>query len=131
VTVKTHPIFTNDGGNPFAFELESIYISPLTSARLLAEVDGVTDIVPRRMFSKLSDIHLQFKYRGKPYILLEPYGDNSRYWIGPKHGVNDVGDITALEAVFKHYRPSFHRAVLGDVLTLRFVTRFFRRDNEQ
>jgi len=128
MTMKTHPVLTKEGGRSFAFEVENAYIAPATAARLLAGVDGVTDVAPRRMFSKSNDVHVEFKYRGQPYIVWEPYGDNSRYWIGPKDEANDVGDIGALEAVFKRYRPPLHRALLGDVLTLRFVTRFFGRE---
>jgi hypothetical protein len=127
--MNIHQVLTKDGGRPIAFEVENIYISVSTAARLLAEVDGVADVEPRRMFSKSSDVHIQFKYHGQPYIVWEPSGDSSRYWVGPKRESNDADDITALEAAFKRYRPPLHRVVLGDVLTLRFVTRFFRRES--
>jgi hypothetical protein len=126
--MKTNPILTKDGSRSFAFEVENVYIASATAARLLAEVDGVTDVQPYKMSSKSSDVHIEFKYRGQPYIVWEPFGDNSRYWIGPKDEANDVGDITSLEAVFKRYRPPLHRMLVGDLLTLRFITRFFGRE---
>lgn len=126
--MKTHPILAKEGGRSFAFEVENAYIAPATAARLLAEVDGVTDVAPRRMFSKSDEVHVEFKYRGQPYIVWEPFGDNSRYWIGPKDEASDVGDIGALETVFKQYRPPFYRTLVGDVLTLRFVTRLFGKE---
>ena len=126
-TMKTYPILSKDGSRTFAFEVDNIYIAPAAAAHLLAEVDGVTDVALRKMFSKSSDIHVEFKFLGQPYIVWEPYGDNSRYWIGPNEEVSDVRDITAVEAAFKRYRPLPHRALLGEVLTFRFIARFLDR----
>ena len=125
--MKTYPVLTKDGSRAFAFEIENIYISPGTAARLVAAVDGVADVKLRRMFSKSSDVHIEFNYHGQPYILWEPFGDSSRYWIGPKEESGDVGNIAALEATFKGYRPPLYRTLLGDLLMLRFITRFLDR----
>jgi hypothetical protein len=85
------------------------------------------------MFAKSRDIHVEFKYMGQAYIVWEPFGDNSRYWIGPADmvaGTEDVPDIQSpsdlvrLEDAFKRYHPPFHRAFLGEIVTLRFITRF-------
>jgi hypothetical protein len=126
--MKTYPILTKDGSRTFAFEVENVYIAPAAAARLLAKVDGVTDVELRKIFSKSSDVHVEFKYLGQPYIIWEPYGDSSRYWVGPKDEVSDPGDIKALETAFQQYRPTLHRALLGDLLTLRFITRFLDRE---
>lgn len=123
--MKTYPLLAKDGVRPFAFEVENIYLSPGTIAHLVAEVAGVTDVVQRKMFSKSSDVHVEFKYHGQPYMVWEPYGDSSRYWIGPKGEANGASDIGALETVFMRYRPPLHRLLIGDVLTLRFITRLF------
>ena len=122
--MKTYPIIAKDGCRAFAFEVENIYISPTTAARLVATVDGVTEVELRKTFAKSSDVHVEFKYRGQPYIVWEPFGDSSRYWIGPKEEANDAADAALLETVFKRYRPPLLRALLGDILTLRFVARF-------
>lgn len=112
--MKTYPILAKDGGRAFAFEVENIYVSPAVAARIVTAVDGVADVAQRKAFSKSSDVHVEFKYRGQPYIVWEPYGDSSRYWVGPKEEANEVGDITALEAAFQRYRPPLHRALIGD-----------------
>lgn len=125
-TVKTYPILTKDGGRPYAFEIENVYISPRTAARLLAQVSGVSNVELRRMFSKSCDVHVGFSYLGQSYMVWEPFGDNSRYWIGPTAPENDTGAIEALEAAFKTYQPPIHRVLLGDVLTFRIFTRLFR-----
>lgn len=134
--MKTYPMFNEAGVRTPVFQIENIYIGLAAATRLLSEVKGVTEVRRRKMFTKSSDVHVEFKYMGQPYIVLEPYGDNSRYWIGPADmvaGADDVPntqsptDLARLEDAFKHYRPAFHRALLGDMLTLRFITRFTQR----
>jgi hypothetical protein len=126
--MKTCRLLTKESGRLFAFEVENIYIPPAMAARLLTDVNGVTDVELRRVFSESSDIHVEFRYRGRSYIVWEPYGDSSRYWIGPKEDEIDGDDIASIEAAFKRYRPPVHRRLLGDVVTLRFLTRLFNRD---
>ena len=83
--MKTYPLIDEKKGDrPFAFEIENAYVGTGTIARLLAEVDGVTDVRARKLFRGSSEIHVEFKYLNHDYIVWEPYGDNSRYWIGPK-----------------------------------------------
>jgi hypothetical protein len=123
-TMKTYPIFDDKKGDrPFSFEIENIYVSRRTVARLLKKGKGVTHVRLGGHFSSSNDIRVEFKYRNHDYIVLEPYGDNSRYWIGPKNPVEHAGDIGDVESVFKHYRPPFHRALLGNALTLRLFKR--------
>lgn len=123
--MNTYPIFSSDRERMFAFEIENTYISIPTMALLLAEVKEVTDIRIRKMFSSSCDVHIQFKYKGEVYIVWEPYGDSSRYWIGPDQD-NDATDIANIEEVFKHYHPPFYRLILGDIISLRFITRFWK-----
>ncbi len=120
--MKTYPLTKKDESRPFAFEVENTFLGPAAAARLLAEIDGVSDVRPRKMFSKSSDVHVEFKFRGQPYIVWEPFGDNSRYWIGPKDEASDAGEIGVIEAAFKRHRPLIYR-VIGDVMTLRFLRR--------
>jgi hypothetical protein len=126
--METYPIIDEqkrDG--PFAFEIENAYIGPRTIARLLNEIDGVSDVHARRPFSPLSEIQVEFTYCTQPYVVWEPYGDNSRYWIGPKEPAVASADIGEIESAFRHYRPPVYRRWLGDILSLKFITRFFRR----
>lgn len=129
IAMKTYPIFNDKGVRAPIFEIDNIYISPGSVARLLVSAPGVTDVKRRKLFTKFRDIHVEFKYLGRSYIVLEPFGDNSRYWIGPADmvkGMEDVpaldqpDDILKLEEVFKRYQ-----SVVGDLLTFRFITRFF------
>lgn len=128
VTVETYPLIDEKKGHyPFAFEVKNAYVAPGTIARLLMEIDGITDVRTRRLFSGSSEIHVEFKYLSRDYIVWEPYGDNSRYWIGPKNPEESAGDISNIEDVFKRYRPPFHREVIGDILSFRLFKRLAGR----
>ena len=48
----------------------------------------------------------RFKYHGEPFVVWEPYGDSSRYWIGPDQ--NDpakIVDVGPLEGAIARHRP--------------------------
>ena len=126
--METFPILDKQKGEePFAFEVENAYIGPRAIARLLVEVDGVTDVHAREAWSGSPDIHVEFKYLAQPYVVWEAYGDSSRYWIGPKDPAGTQASIGEVEKVFRRYRPPLYRQVLGDILSLNFITRLFRR----
>jgi hypothetical protein len=112
---------------PFAFEIEKVYIPPRVIARLLTGIDGVTDVRKRKPFSASSESHVEFRYFNDPYVVWEPWGDSSRYWIGPEHPEAVRPDIREIENAFRRHRPPVHRQWLGDILSLKFITRFFRR----
>jgi hypothetical protein len=126
--METYPVLSKDKARSSAFEVENAYIAVSTIAQLLQQVEGVTEVQPRKKLSGSSDVHVEFKYLGQPYIVWEPYGDSSRYWIGPKDGVEAGGDSTAIEQVFKRYRPPLYRTIIGNVITLRFITRLATRN---
>lgn len=128
MTMDTHPIIDQKKGNyPFAFEIENVYVGIRKIAQLLSTVSGVNEVSKRKLFSQSSDVHIEFKYLNTDYIVWEPYGDSSRYWIGPKNTSSNVGDISKIENVFRTYRPPFYREIIGDILSLRPFKRTTRR----
>lgn len=125
--METYPsIDEKNGGPPFAFEIENDYVGLGTVAHILKEIDGVTEVRMRRLFSKWEEIHIWFKYANHDCVVWEPFGDNSRYWIGPKNP-EEKFDVREIENAFKRYRPPFHRAVIGDILSLRLFKRLVGR----
>jgi hypothetical protein len=108
------------GDHPFAFGIGNAYVGLKMIANLLMQAEGVTDVRPRKPFSRSSEVHVEFKYLGQDYIVWEPYGDNSRYWIGPKDADRVSNDISSLESAFKRYRPPFLRQAIANILTLKF-----------
>jgi hypothetical protein len=121
--MKTFPSKSSTDGRLIAFEIENAYIGPAAAARLLEKADGVSAVQRRRPFSGSGDVHVRFKHHGQSCIVWEPYGDNSRYWIGPENAESFSGDIRDIEQVFSKYSPPVLRAVLGNLLSLRVFKR--------
>lgn len=109
------------------FEVDSIYLSRKSLAEILRRTEGVTDVLLRGRFGSSDDVRVEFKYRGQGYLVWEPFGDNSRYWIGPKNGNDSLPDMTALEESFRNYSPPFYLRLLGDLVTFRMFRRRFGR----
>ena len=108
--------------NDVAFEIETIYMSRRSIAQLLKSLDGVTDVELVGHLGSRSDVRLKFNFHQVKYLVIEPFGDNSRYWIGPENTKDGIR-TKQLENTFKSYRPPFIRSVIGDVLHLRLFNR--------
>jgi hypothetical protein len=111
--LRTYPL-VDDSGAMRAFEVSNVLLSAreiaaLVSDRLAASVTGG----PNTFFSR-DDTRLRFEYAGVEFEVVEPFGDNSRYWIGPVDGVfSRVDALAEIEAVFRSYRPSLLRRVVS------------------
>lgn len=102
-----------------AFELNVVEVSLPWLARLLETVDGVSALERRRPFSR-TPWHLRFCYRGSWLVVCEPFGDNSRYWVGPE--AEEV-DLSALESVVAAASIPPGRAALVGLLSWPSVKR--------
>lgn len=114
---------SRENGRLFAFEIENAYIRPRKIAALLGALEDVSNINLRRPFSSSGDVHLEFEFRGEDFMVWEPYGDSSRYWIGPKKEGKPV-DIDTLVKAFEEYVPPKIIKILGDLITLNFKELF-------
>jgi hypothetical protein len=110
-----------------AFEIDIGYLGIGTVALLLAKIEGVTDVRARKMFSKSGDICAEFKYQGNDCVVVEPFGDSSRYWIGPRNFEGSTTNLGEVRNTFRQYQPSIIREVLGDLLCLRIPSRLLGR----
>ncbi len=126
--MKTYPI-AQEGARPFAFEIDHVYLSRRTIVRLLNTVEGVTEVHLGGRFGSSDDIRIEFKYQGHDYIVMEPFGDNSRYWVGPKGGKDDVlaaANIGKTQSASEGYKPPLAVKLLGDLVSLNFKGLFRR-----
>lgn len=114
--MKTYPI-EDEAGRLFAVEVDVAYCSVHGLARTIAATEGVTDTMVCKPFSGQGDVRARFRFQGEEFAVVEPFGDNSRYWIGP---VSDTArwDISPIEAQLKSYVPPLFRRVLGSLVTL-------------
>lgn len=124
--MKTYSETDESNGFVFAFEIENSYVSVCTVAKILSVVPGISDVRVRRLFSSWDEIHVWFKFRNSNFVVWEPFGDNSRFWIGPEDK-NDRIDIQTIRDAFDQYSPSVLASLFGDIVTLRILKKLFGR----
>jgi hypothetical protein len=114
-------------GRLTAFEIDNIYISVREVEQLLSTIVGVTELVRRQPFSRFDETHIKFKYQGVPFFVWEPFGDNSRYLIGPVETPGAIPDVRLLQAAFDNYQPSRLRKFLVGLLIFDLAGLLHRR----
>lgn len=117
-TVKTYPV-KDETGRPFAVEVEVAYCGIRSLAQTIAAVEGVTDVEVCKTFSGNGDVRAKFRYQGEEFAVVEPFGDNSRYWIGPVAQASHR-DVSPIESRLQAFKPSLLRRVVGSLVTLNF-----------
>jgi hypothetical protein len=81
--MKTYPL-QNERGELYAFEIpNSSFLSSHGVSRYFSRCPGVSISRVRRLFARNDEIHVEFEFSGEAFQVWEPYGDNSRYWVGP------------------------------------------------
>jgi hypothetical protein len=72
-------------GRVFAFEIENTNLGRHGACRVAQRIPGARIVRRQRRFawSKRDDF-CEFEVDGVTFVIEEPFGDNSRYWIGPK-----------------------------------------------
>ena len=67
-----------------AFEIRSSYfVSSRGVAKYFSRCPGVSITKVRRLFALGDEVHAQFSFKGESFDVWEPFGDNSRFWVGP------------------------------------------------
>src|SRR5437016_3983549 len=102
--MKTYA-YRRDDGSLRGFEISNVWVSMLALKRILRSVQGVSD-VRRRFFS---DDRIEFVLHGETCVVHEPFGDNSRYWIGPANAGTSTLDIAPLHDAFEQYQNPISR----------------------
>ena len=94
--MRTYQLFRDDG-SLFAFEVTSAWVSFRALFGALRSVEGVANI-KRNYFN---DDRVSFTYGGERWVVNEPFGDNSRYWIGPERGQHSGLDAAPVHEAFR------------------------------
>ncbi len=98
--MKTYPILRPDGSLR-GFEITSSWLAFRPLLKLLRSVPGVTDV--RRNWFK--DDRVTFRFHGKAAVVNEPWGDNSRYWVGLEDpDASAAPNIAPILEAFSRYR---------------------------
>jgi hypothetical protein len=80
--VRVHDHNAQDG-SLLGFEVENAALTRSRACRIAASIPGATIVRRSRLFRDTDDF-CEFTIQDETFIIEEPYGDNSRYWIGPK-----------------------------------------------
>lgn len=114
----------DNNDSQFAFEIENIYLSLNKVGKILSTLEGIR-IHKRRKPFEASEHLIEFDYKGHQYEVWEPFGDSSRYWIGPKKGTEIVANnqIREIEDVFKQYEINPFVKFIGDLLSFKLFSR--------
>ena len=92
--MKIYKTINDDGELLPILQIDRICISNKELVKVLSKVNGVTEIIRNGFFvSNLNlhkDIKIKFNYEGVKFIVWEPFGDNSRLWIGPEYILGDT-----------------------------------------
>ena len=102
--MKTYPILRADG-SMLAFEITSGWVTFRPLFKILRSVQGVTDV--RRNY--FNDDRLSFQYLGEPCVINEPWGDNSRYWVGPREAAASSLNLASVNQAFQANRGTLAR----------------------
>ena len=99
--MKTYPLLNDD--KQYAFEIENTYIFLFQVRMLLSKHPGISQVRSKKLFQATDD-RMWFIFKGTEYVLHEPYGDNSRYWVGPVNE-KEVSFVSEVEQIFKEFSP--------------------------
>ncbi len=74
----------DEEGRTFAFEVDNFWLGRMGVIRIVSAMPD-TQIVGRPSLSWFGpDVFCKFEVDGILFEALEPFGDSSRYWIGPE-----------------------------------------------
>jgi hypothetical protein len=100
--MKTYDL-TDDEGRVFGFEVSNAFFPRSTACRVVQRIPGAKLIRGPRIFPS-EDEFCEFELEGVTFVLWEPWGDNSRYWIGPKTG-QCVPQLDRVREEFVRWQP--------------------------
>ena len=74
---------TDELGRIYAFEVDTTLLGRRGACNVAARIPGVRIVRRHRLFSGDEEF-CEFELDGQRFKAWEPFGDNSRYWIGPE-----------------------------------------------
>jgi hypothetical protein len=102
--MKTYALRDTEG-RTLAFEVSNLLLGRRAVVRIVRTVPGVRITKePRRWRLSNDEDFCEFELAGVRFVVSEPYGDNSRYWIGPQPPRWIVG-VERVEAAFARAQP--------------------------
>jgi hypothetical protein len=96
--MKIHDL-KNKEGVVCAFEVSNILLRRRAACRIVRSIPGVKLVRRTR-----NDQFCQFELDGVTFVLWEPWGDSSRYWVGPEPP-RPVDQLALVRREFARWHP--------------------------
>ncbi len=114
--MRTH-ILPNTDGAPYAFEISNLLLTRNQACKLVEVIPGAVVVRRSRLFRDTDDF-CEFKIGDAVFLIEEPFGDNSRYWVGPKDG-KPTSSLDVVRSAFEAHES--WRAPVRNVLVLAIL----------
>jgi hypothetical protein len=83
--MKTYDYGATADGSLISFEVDNLLIGRRGVCRVVSSIQGATLVRRPKLFSWFREaVFCTFLVDGELFHAEEPWGDNSRYWIGPE-----------------------------------------------
>lgn len=112
--MRIFPDFDSSDEEAAGFEVDSAHIGIFGIARLLERLPSVAEVARRPPFQAWGDVRVRFRFRGIDFVVVEPFGDNSRYWIGPVEPQHV--DTRELKDAFQSHVPPWPRRFFAGLM---------------
>ena len=98
-------------GKVFAFEVGNLLLSRRRACDVVRTIPGAIILSEARfrLFSN-DDVFCQFELDGQRFKIWEPFGDNSRYWVGPEPP-RWCEQVAVVREAFSRFKPFALRRV--------------------
>ena len=102
--MKTFPAYDAAKGALVSFDVEVPDVSLKRIEAMLRDLPRVTGVRRKPWFSG-DEFRITFDYDGRGCVVWEPFGDNSRYFIGQIEGPDPI-DLAEIESRFRDEPPA-------------------------
>jgi hypothetical protein len=101
--VKIYDI-RDDGGRLLAFEIDNALVQPRGIERLVRTLPEAV-VAPCEKGARIDGERYRFEVSGTTFIVWEPFGDNSRFWVGPEP-TTFTPTTAVVRAAFAEHNPA-------------------------
>lgn len=105
--MKTEDMY-NDDGILTGFSISNFFLSRHTVPTIVGSIPGAQIVRKQRRFAvRAPDDFCEFVVDGKTFLAIEPFGDNTQFWVVADPPEKDCPQIEKVRAVFAEHRVLF------------------------
>ena len=110
--MKTYPAI-DENGVLVSFEISMAQAGPKILSRFVEGKLGGKVYDRRKSFSD-NEVHFRFSFLNHDLLVWEPFGDNSRYWIGfSEDSPKDYEIMSQVHGEFQNFKPGLKGWITG------------------